>query len=128
MNTSVPLLAQHTRTETSLCQSWRATVTSCCDRTRAAVIGQGSIGEMVNNSSRPSETSNKQERPFPPSQPPKFFSFSNGKAVPIHKTHLFKGKTFHLRCDFPDAYQAQLIKDIEVRSSQSSENAKGAKI
>ena len=77
---------------------------------------------MVNNGSRPSETANKQERSCPPSQPPKFFSFPKGKAVPIQQTELFKGKTFYLRCDFPDSYQAQLIKDIEVSFPQVKQN------
>lgn len=47
-------------------------------------------------------------------QPAAYFAFPSGKAVPIQNGDLFKGKTFYVRCDFPDLYLAQFIKDIEV--------------
>jgi hypothetical protein len=58
----------------------------------------------------------KPEQRRAPKRPAPFFAYPTGKAVPLQNAELFKGKTFYVRCDFPDLYLAQFITDIEVRS------------
>lgn len=58
----------------------------------------------------------KAEQRRAPRQPAPFFVYPTGKAVPLQNSELFKGKTFYVRCDFPDLYLAQFITDIEVCS------------
>ncbi|KAJ9107810.1 hypothetical protein QFC19_002716 [Naganishia cerealis] len=56
----------------------------------------------------------KQDPKKAPIQPAVFFAYPAGKAVPLDNSSLFEGKTFYVRCDFPDLYLAQFICDIEA--------------
>jgi hypothetical protein len=64
---------------------------------------------------RPDNQPVNKEPKRPRIQPAPFFAYPTGKAVPLeNNSSLFKGKTFHVRCDFPVLYQVQFIRDIEV--------------
>lgn len=67
---------------------------------------------------RPDKQPVKKQPKRPCTQPAPYFAYPSGKAVPLgSNSSLFAGKTFHVRCDFPDLYLAQFIRDIEVRVS-----------
>ncbi|KAJ9109178.1 hypothetical protein QFC21_000507 [Naganishia friedmannii] len=64
---------------------------------------------------RPDHQPVKKEFKRPRVQPAPYFAYPTGKAVPLdNNSSLFKGKTFYVRCDFPDLYLAQFIRDIEA--------------
>lgn len=71
---------------------------------------------MANNNRLSHQPVKQEPRRVPQQQPASFFVYPTGKAVPLQNSELFKGKTFYVRCDFPDLYLAQFIKDIEVCS------------
>ncbi|KAJ9125539.1 hypothetical protein QFC22_000500 [Naganishia vaughanmartiniae] len=70
---------------------------------------------MAQQQTRSDKQPVEKESKRPRIQPAPYFGYPTGKAVPLNNNStLFEGMTFYVRCDFPDLYLAQFIRDIET--------------